>query len=155
MKYKYDVATQIKYLTMVLDCTILLHSTVFSRQWKAFIIIIVVCLSSVTEQPHVSFSSSRTAMLPTCPSWSTTRGLVLPSPPAPAWSSARAALGWVQPEETSSANAITSFAPSLLSSLEGRGQPLQTSRGGLSARWASARWSGSGGSGRQPRGVWA
>lgn len=93
------------------------------------------------------------AMRPTCPSWSTTRGLVLLSPPAPAWFSARAALLWGPLEETSFANAITSFAQSL-SSPGVQGQPLPTSQGGLSARWASVRWSGSVGLGRQPRGVW-
>ena len=104
---------------------------------------------------NISSSSSRTATPPTCPSWSTTRGLGPPSPPAPAWSSARAASGSAPLEETSFANAITSFAPSPLSSPAGRGRPLPTSRGGLSEPWASARWSGTEGSGRQPRGAWA
>lgn len=109
----------------------------------------------VPAWPYIFSSSSRMATLPTCHSWSTTRDLVLPNPPVPAWSSARAALGGAPREENFSANATTSFALSPLSSPVGRGQLLPTSQDGLSARWASARWSGSGGSARQPRGVWA
>lgn len=104
----------------------------------------------------ISSSSSRMATPPTCPSSSTARGPVLPSPPAPAWSSAKAASAWERPVVNSSASATTSFAPSPPSSpAGGRGRPPPTSRVGLSVRWASARWSGSGASPRQPRGVWA
>lgn len=92
-------------------------------------------------------------MLPTYLSWSTTKGLALPSPPVPVWSSGRAALLWAQPEETSSGNGTTSFAPSPLSSLEGRGQAHPASQAGLSARSASVKWSGIEGSQQQHRGV--
>lgn len=97
-------------------------------------------------------SLSPTATPPTFPSWSTTRGLALPSPPAPAWSCARAASDWAPREATSCANAITSFAPSPPNSrVAPVGRRLPASRGGLSARRASARWSGSAAWSRPPR----
>lgn len=105
----------------------------------------IVCLSSSfpTATPHTS------------PSWSTTRGPAQLNPPALAWSCGRGASDWALREATFCANAITSFVPSPSSQVAPADRPVPASQGGLSARRASVRWSGSGASSRPLKGAWA